>query len=450
MQAKLTERINRLSSLPNPDKLLIQSLDSSRMELDSLKNKITIPLTKSIGKVNSLEADVNSKINSVENKINEKLKLLTGNQEGIDSINLPDSKSLGLNNPLSNVTSNLKVRGAALNVDGSIPQIGDVSTPSISQLNKPDIGHIAGLDKVQETMQGVSGTMSDVSGYTNDLKALKSGDSEQIEKTVENNLSNIDQIADVKTEMLPATKQLALMEKWNSDPEMRKEMLLNKAKEEAVNHFAGHEKELLAVMSKLNTLKAEYANAETLVDLYKSPRNSMKTKTFRERLVPGVAIQTPIYSYVNIDLNPNVAYLLSTKFSVGLGWNQRFAFDWSAKSWVKEGAVYGPRTYVDFKIPKRFSLRQEFELMNSYILPGSISPGEGDRHWIFTTMTGIKKEFRISKKVNGFTLAQFNLLRLLAPNQKSAYGNVVMARFGFEFPMKKKVRDKTDSDSSKK
>jgi hypothetical protein len=49
---------------------------------------------------------------------------------------------------------------------------------------------------------------------------------------------------------------------------------------QAVNHFAGKEKELMAAMDQLSKVK----DAEQVVDLFKKPVNPMKGKPFVERL----------------------------------------------------------------------------------------------------------------------------------------------------------------------
>jgi hypothetical protein len=125
---------------------------------------------------------------------------------------------------------------------------------------------------------------------------------------------------------------------------------------------------------------------------------------------------------------------------VGLGWNQRFAMDWGTKTFKPEGRVFGPRTYLDIKLPRGFLIRQEFELLNSYIPPNRSVTGETKREWVFSSMTGLKKDYRFFKKIKGFTIVQFDLVRLVKPNHNSPYADVVNTRFGFEFPMKKKVK----------
>jgi hypothetical protein len=168
----------------------------------------------------------------------------------------------------------------------------------------------------------------------------------------------------------------------------------------------------------------------------------MKGKPFVERFIPGFAMQIHTRNYLNFDIFPNAFYKLNGRLNIGVGWNQRFAMDWATKTYKPEGRVFGPRTYLDIKLPKGFLIRQEFELLNSYIPPFRAISGETKREWVFSTMTGLKKDYKFFKRVKGFTIVQFDLVRLIKPSHNSPYADVVNTRIGFEFPMKKKERKK--------
>jgi hypothetical protein len=77
--------------------------------------------------------------------------------------------------------------------------------------------------------------------------------------------------------------------------------------------------------------------------------------------------------------------------------------------------------------------------MNTFVPPYiKVSPADlGQREWVWGVFVGMKKGYKFWKKINGTALI---MLRLFDPHRKSPYADVVNARFGFEFPMKKKVR----------
>jgi hypothetical protein len=135
-----------------------------------------------------------------------------------------------------------------------------------------------------------------------------------------------------------------------------------------------------------------------------------------------------------------VGYRVTGKLTAGLGWNQRWAMNWSQKNFVHDGRVYGPRGFVEYRLPRGFGVRVEGEWMNSIVPPHAVSNGDGTRQWVFSSMTGLKKEYKFFGRVKGFTIVQFDLVRLIKPNHNSPYADVVNTRFGFEFPIRKKVR----------
>ena len=98
--------------------------------------------------------------------------------------------------------------------------------------------------------------------------------------------------------------------------------------------------------------------------------------------------------------------------------------------------MYGPRLFGDFVIGQGFSARLESEYMNTRI-PPRFASGNADpegREWVYSTMAGIKKDYRFLGKVKG---TMFLLYNLHDTKHHSPYADKLMVRFGFEFPMKK-------------
>jgi hypothetical protein len=67
----------------------------------------------------------------------------------------------------------------------------------------------------------------------------------------------------------------------------------------------------------------------------------------------------------------------------------------------------------------------------------SLDPGT--RQWVWGAFVGMKKEYKFIKSVKGTALV---MVRLYNPEHKSPYADVLNVRFGFEFPMKKKIATK--------
>ncbi|MEJ0055095.1 MAG: hypothetical protein WDN75_05230 [Bacteroidota bacterium] len=108
--------------------------------------------------------------------------------------------------------------------------------------------------------------------------------------------------------------------------------------------------------------------------------------------------------------------------------------------------MYGPRAAVQFNLAKGFSLRALPEVVNMYVPPQfSFSPADRrGRRWEWSTLVGIKKEFKVYKTIRGNTEALYNLH---SPQNTSPYHDQFVVRFGFEFPMKKKIKPAAPAES---
>jgi hypothetical protein len=75
--------------------------------------------------------------------------------------------------------------------------------------------------------------------------------------------------------------------------------------------------------------------------------------------------------------------------------------------------------------------------MNAFVPPFTkpATIDQGTRQWVWGVFVGMKKEYRFLKVVKGTTAV---MVRVFDPKHKSPYGDMVNARIGFEFPMKKK------------
>jgi hypothetical protein len=195
---------------------------------------------------------------------------------------------------------------------------------------------------------------------------------------------------------------------------------------------------LKAAMEKIAKYKQKYSSVSSLKDLPKRPPNPMKGKPFIERLVPGLAFQYQVKNYYLIDVHPYAGYKLSGRFTAGLGWNQRFAYNKKTHEWNSRSRIFGPRAFVDFKLGKGFIAHLETEMMNTFV-PATFVGGtdQGQREWVWGMMTGIKKEYKIYKNLKGTVLIQYNLFN---PNYKAPYVDRLNSRIGFEYVLKKKVK----------
>ena len=165
-----------------------------------------------------------------------------------------------------------------------------------------------------------------------------------------------------------------------------------------------------AAMDKISKYKQKYPSVSSIKDLPKRPPNPMKGKPFVERLAPGLYLQYQRKNFYLLDVNPYIGYKLSGRLTSGLGWNHRYSYDKDNRSFTSRSRIFGPRVYVDFKLGKGFIAHVEGESMNSFV-PSTLlgNPDNGHREWVWSFMTGIKKEYKIYKNLKGTALIQYNL-----------------------------------------
>lgn len=98
--------------------------------------------------------------------------------------------------------------------------------------------------------------------------------------------------------------------------------------------------------------------------------------------------------------------------------------------------MYGPRTFVEYDLWKGFCPRVEIEIMNAFVqLLMQAPPDTGNREWVWSYFTGLKKNYRLGNYVKGTAMVMFNMYN---PHHKSPYVDRVNMRVGFEFSLKKK------------
>ena len=436
----LSNRIDSLRNLRLPTDKLTTRLDSLRSKRDNLVSEVNEKRTQLISatqsRVDKWRSAIEEKISTgspVGNKLTE-IDPVTGKiSEGIS----------GLNDELS--ISSLSIpdlEGLNENIPGiDIPDLPELSTESFKDLGlSPDLADINeelnldALDKVQNIQSGL--------GIDEGLGSLQ-GIQDNPDLAIESAVERIDEIGALKEELqgvdvLKQNEAVELAQKLQ-DPAAVQEELKEMAVQKAVDHFAGKEAVLQEAMNKLAKYKAKYESLSSLSDIKKLPKNVMKGKSFRERFLPGVALQFLKNENLLLDVNPYAGYRITGRLTGGLGWNQRIGYSLDEHYFTSASEIYGPRFYSEVRTWRGFIVRGEFEVMNTEV-PASISRvavGEGGREWVRTAFVGIKRDYRFFKSVKGTAFLMFSVYN---DHRKSPYGDVVNSRFGFEFPMKKKER----------
>jgi hypothetical protein len=455
-RTQLQSRLDSLSQL-KLDIGMIKGMDSLKLRLDSLKNGGPIKdIKKAEAKLAEMQLKVGSKVAGVEQRINENTEMFSAQGLDVPTVNLPGTDLTKLNVPALNVPggsmpnqpqlnmgNGLNLPGAELPV-GNMPTIntpnldvGDLADEAKGKLPELNTDAIKGMGKIKdlkEEIGKVGEVGNEIKGYQEDLKKIREGKLDE--------LNQLPQEAEAKAMELAGdefAQRAAMLEKWKADPAYAKELALNEAKEQAINHFAGKEQELMAAMEQLSKLKSKYSDAEGVLDLFKKRQRPLAGKTFVERLMPGINIQVQSGSNVWMDFNPYIGYQISRKFMAGAGWNERLSVNFKQLSVVTTERIFGPRTYVEFKAKENLVLKVESEWMHASVhTPMQVFRGESpSRQWVWSTFGGIKNVFNLSKKWKGHVEILYNLYN---PEKRSPYSSNLNVRFGFGRKMVKKER----------
>lgn len=424
---KYQQRIDSLNHLKQPVEKLIAKKDSvikwKNEKLAPIKAKADTLRAKTLGKIKSLK---------IPSELEEHTRELTSKIDQLD-VTLPTERlpDISLKNP------------SAL----SLPQVNNplnTSVPDIGvDLPKGDLPKGASLPELS--------SVGEAGEQINKVSDAVPTDINKAPEVAEQQISKLDGVKGVNEQLSAADAHKEMLLK-KEDPEALKEQTMKQAKEVAIDHFAGKQQQLKEAMEKVAKYKQKYSSVQSLADLPKKKPNEMRGKPLIERIVPGLALQVLRKNEWLVDFNPYAAYRFTSRLNAGIGWNQRVGYDADSKSFTSQFTIYGPRVFTEYKAFKGFSGRLECEWMHSRVPPNlsTVISDPENRRWVFSTMAGLKKEYRFFKNVKGTVFILYNLYD---PDRRSPYADRLNMRFGFEFPMKKKAKkkqeDKTQTDKRK-
>ncbi|MFZ1807626.1 MAG: hypothetical protein WAU36_10410 [Cyclobacteriaceae bacterium] len=438
VRERITHKIDSLNRLQLPTEKYTRLLDSLNQIPNNTLNKANEKVATVQNKVNAVQEKVNSPTNKVEQKVNEKLNLMKS--EGGEGANLPGNLNLpGVDAPgVAGVDGSLGSTDLGLD-QSEIPKLDGAGGIGIPDL-KGELPAMDELNGVQEQLGKVGEATGQIGGYSEDLKSISSGNLGEVKQVPEKLESEAVKMgnADVLSEKSQELDGYKGMIAAGGDKEAMKQQALQQAPKLAKNHFKGQEAVLQEAINKVNSYKKKYTELTDLENIPKRKPNAMEDKPLIERLVPGITFQIQKSENVWLDYNPSIAYLISGRFVAGLGWNERIGIT-SHLGFTSSDRVYGPRTFLEFKIKKGFSVRAEVEKMYTFVPPNVFSPTDfGGNQWVGSAFIGMKKQYDFMKSIKGNFQFLYNFYD---DHNNSPYTSRFNVRFGFEFLMKKKVRE---------
>jgi uncharacterized phage infection (PIP) family protein YhgE len=149
------------------------------------------------------------------------------------------------------------------------------------------------LQGVNSEIDGLKEVIGKAGEYSNEIQQLTKGNLSELKelpKTAETKAEELSGLTEVKdqTQVLNEYKDIAA-NMQNSDS--LKTFLVQKARQVAVNHFAGKEKQLKEAMETIAKCKSKFSSVTNISEITKRPPNEVKGKPFIERIIPGIAFQ---------------------------------------------------------------------------------------------------------------------------------------------------------------
>jgi hypothetical protein len=446
-----------IDSLQTEYRKSFASIDSKQQaiqnKIDSLTTRHLPPdgLTK---KLDSLKGLRPKKLTEFTQKT-EQLKSKTINE--LKQINLPPE----LQGPMQKIAQSIQgysLPGIGDKLSGlnlpafKLPELGNFQLPDaksidlgkLNDLKLPDgaqvpssVKTMAGnpnLNGIKPQMNELKDLTGKVGEYGAEVKNVTTQLNEGgLDKVLDNQVTKVDAIQDLQKnagEFSNITGSLDEEAMKNRMKQMAMKEAATEMKDIAKDHFAGKEQELQKAMQSVSRLKSKYKELKSLSDIPKRITNPMKGKPLIERIVPGTSFLIMKKDFLLLDVNPVARFKWTGRFTAGLGWNQRIAFDgWNIK---EHSLIYGPRAVFEYRWAKGFHFLFSPEMMKTSIPPQLLrSPTETTKQWVPELFGGLKKEFTIYKKVKGNSEMLYNLYNA---HGRSPYADRFVIRFGFEFP----------------
>jgi len=422
--------------------------------LDSIEQKLNKPLDKVNSKISSIEKPIEQKVEGINKAIDQKTdKLQTGIQQGFDKATDGTAKAPieGLDAPDINLPSKpANVSGIDIsspNIPGLSTDLPGVTVPketlklpetklNIDQLKEKANLNISEMNKVKDAkgeMGKVDSKLAEVEKYERELKGLKNLDSASIEnasKKAEERIMNLDQMKGVKEQTQVLTKQQAEFNALTvryKDKKLLQQEITRKAKDIANEKLNQNTPEVKEAMTVLNKSKS------SLKEILNKKNNSLAGKPIGQRLIPGITLQSYKRDVFMIEFGAQVGYRLTGRLRTGVGGVYRVGFSETYPAFVKGLSIYGGRLYVEFLIRKGIYFHAENELL---IVTYSLNQAPEEKQFVLGGYFGIGKQFNISKKLKGHTMALYWMDfsgRLLDQSK-------INLRLGFDLRTEKKKR----------
>ncbi len=386
----------------------------------------------------SLLNEANQKQNELQKKVTARYEIWSASlrkQFNLDSagVRLLGANTQGL--PKTPNTSIPNLTGTNIPEVPAIPALASSDFPALGM--SPELTSVGGSMAIpsptqfaewQQTIPAISNPGNMLNAQVGAIKGLTSDPGAAVEKAVT-------EVAEVNG----AAKELQSADQLKSNDELLKTteqlrdptVAMEKGKQQAINHLAGHEGALNGAMAQMAKYKQRYSSIGSLSEIKRNdwlPKNGLKGKPFRERLRIGLNTGFKgIGDTLLLDFHPNASYRFTGRLEAGLGAIYRVKMNTKSFTFDQRDPVWGLSTFVVVKTFKSVFMRFEVD-GNSF--PRVASPDLSSyRDWKWSFLSGIQTNYKISKNWNGNVQMLYNFDSSL----KDGFPEKLTLRFGVQY-----------------
>jgi hypothetical protein len=295
----------------------------------------------------------------------------------------------------------------------------------------------ASVDKISGTAQEVAGIVKEGNMYLNEAKTIQEegvARSEKLDELAEQQVGRIDGVQTLQQQEAQIDQYKSLIEQYKKEKAIEEEMK-KKSKELANDLFAQNQAKVDESLKKVNKYKRKLSVVDDLRNLRKDAANPMKGLSWRDRVSPGFTLHTINSGKLWIQLDPQVSYKVSGRWSAGMGGMYRFSMDPGKITFSEFNNLFGYKAFVDCHLFKGFFLRAEGQRLTwAPQFPVKKDPGHIDN--ITVASAGIGKSYMIAKRIKGNAQTLYHY----SWGPSDPYKSKIIIRFGFDFGLQKKEK----------
>jgi len=425
VQQKAEEKVNKLSG---------KEVDLGKGETSPDINGIQVP---DVGLPGNTQLPQGSGLSTPE--LNTDVKLPeTGNISQSINPDLPKMTDVKLPDGIESVTEKVGEAGSKLEKVGEVKnEVKGIKENGLDGVK--DLPKTAELEKITSKTEEVNKLTEEAGQYKDQVKEIKETGIEDLNtESLEEEVSKMSGVKELDAQTKKAKElagsQTAMLQRYSDKKLIQAELKRKSANvvNDQMKDFMPSIKAKQADMVKAKKLSGNVVQTADSVKKIKR-ENAMKGKPFRNRIVPGVTMQTfNGNGEMLFDLGPQIGYRVTGRLTMGVGGVYRVGVGKVNPSWVEDKDTYGYRVYSDFALIKGFFGHAEFESLNKPV-QSPLSPQEIDTQDAKGINIGLGKKYTISSRVKGSLMGMYrcSLTGDLPGQSKFA------VRMGFDYVFKK-------------